>query len=105
MRDMPMSGLVLFVILGPLLELTVLPDLEWKQSRPGGRKPLTKLCVDSQQLSRFDNAAEEFPCDLRIHRRSHAHASHGAVGHLVSVFRRRGGAGHQMSFAVLHQII
>ena len=95
MRRVPVPGLVLFEILGPLQQSAVGAHADRCESGALLTQNRDELRIGLQHGGGGEAVIEELAHDRHRHRRSHVEARARAVGGNVGVFRRRGRAADQ----------
>ena len=103
MRDVAHSRFVFFVVFAPLLQLTVLSDLEIRDALECRIKSGAITGIDSQDLRGVHGGMEECIDDLVIHRGADRLPAHRSIRHAIAVFRRIGRVCDQMALTVVDE--
>ena len=104
-RDMAVTDLHLFIVLRPLLDLTVLADLQRRQLFQQTFQLCGEVPVPVQQLAALDHVPEQHRQNFRIHKRTAAQTALCAALGFIGILRRDRRTSHQFAVLVLRQIV
>lgn len=100
MRDVPVAGLGLLVVVSPLFELAVIADLHRREPIGRGAKLLGERPVAREDFRGRRTVGEQIGEELDVHRRRGRDRHLVAVGADVGVLRRERGGRHEVALVV-----
>ena len=87
-RNVPMAGLHLVVVLRPLLDLSPLADLQRIEPGARGLDSRAEIRVDLENITRFNDPPEKLLKNLGVHGGPHGEDSALTRARPIRVFRR-----------------
>src|SRR6185295_11138869 len=104
-RNVAVTRIRLIIVFEPLLQLSVLADLERRQPVARRTNFRSKFRIHSKHNAGFDYAAEERIGNLRVHSWSHTELGFLAIRQPIAILGRNRRPYHQATFTIINQII